>query len=314
MLVAPAANKKQGEREGAPEPSSFFQRVSSVPVTDTEKQKASPKWIPSGVYTGDELKPGVPHGTGLLVTKSGHRFEGSWENGEMHGRGSCQSPSGRNYTGQWTKGKITGKGTHVYADGLIESGWFQNGKLSGYGERLQPDKVRYEGFFIHGLEEGQGKATYPSGNYFEGLWSSGLPLAGVCVCATCVCTCVPRVCVLCGSNFCMNTLRYIPYFVIIHSLRINFVGEGRMTSKITGGINGGSWEYYGAVKADNTGDLEFHGQGKHWWKCGGGGGKIVWSYVGGFERGKKNGQGHKTHHVEGWSYEGEWLLDHMTGR
>ena len=162
LVVAGASHKKQGGREASPEPSSFFQRVTSVPVTDTEKQKASPKRIPSGVYTGDELKPGVPHGTGLLVTKSGHRFEGSWDNGEMHGRGSCQ--------------------------------------------------------------------------------------------------------------------------------------------------------YYGAVKADNTGDLEFHGQGKHWWKCGGGGGKIVWSYVGEFERGKKNGRGHKTHHIEGWSYEGEWLLDHMTGR
>jgi hypothetical protein len=85
----------------------------------------------------------------------------------------------------------------VYANGLIESGWFQNGKLSGYGERLQPDKVRYEGFFIHGLEEGQGKATYPSGNYFEGLWSSGLPLAGVCVCVPRVCARVCHVCVFC---------------------------------------------------------------------------------------------------------------------
>ena len=49
-----------------------FSRLASAPVTDDEKKRA--KRIPQGVYTGEESRPGVPHGLGLLVTKTGHRF------------------------------------------------------------------------------------------------------------------------------------------------------------------------------------------------------------------------------------------------
>jgi len=122
----------------------MFSRVPSLPVTKDEYTKA--KRIAKGVYCGEESRSGIPHGTGVLVSTSGHRFEGEWANGEMHGSGNCQSPiSGRIlYEGMWKKGKMTGQGTKKTASGVVESGDFNNGQLEGYGEKFTPgDGVRY---------------------------------------------------------------------------------------------------------------------------------------------------------------------------
>ena len=175
LAVAVTAERRLEGMEQAGTPG--FSRLASAPVTDDEKKRA--KRIPQGVYTGEESRPGVPHGLGLLVTKTGHRFEGKWDRGEMQGKGTCHSPSGRKYDGEWAKGKMTGKGTQSFPNGVVETGIFQNGRLHGYGERFTPDDgVRYAGFFIDGLPEGEGTQTHPNGDYFEGNWSSGLPLQG----------------------------------------------------------------------------------------------------------------------------------------
>jgi hypothetical protein len=47
-----------------------FSRVPSAPVTPQEKE-TSLKRIAKGVYNGEEKRPGIPHGKGLLVTKTG---------------------------------------------------------------------------------------------------------------------------------------------------------------------------------------------------------------------------------------------------
>jgi len=120
----------------------MFSRVPSLPVTKDEHTKA--KRIAKGVYCGEESRSGIPHGTGVLVSTSGHRFEGEWANGEMHGRGNCSEDGRILYEGMWKKGKMTGEGTKKTASGVVESGNFNNGQLEGYGDKFTPGNgVRY---------------------------------------------------------------------------------------------------------------------------------------------------------------------------
>jgi hypothetical protein len=173
IAIAVAAERKM--ELAAETGTTGLSRVASAPVTEDEKRA---KRIPLGVYTGEESRPGIPHGRGLLLTKTGHRFEGQWQKGHMHGQGSCQSPSGRNYTGEWCKGKMTGKGMQTFPNSVVETGIFQNGRPHGYCEKQNDDGSRYAGFFVDGLPEGEGTQTQPNGDFFKGLWSSGLPLQG----------------------------------------------------------------------------------------------------------------------------------------
>ena len=49
------------------------------------------------VYKGD-VRNGVPHGLGVLISTNGWKYFGSWKNGKQHGQGTYTSQDG-------TKGK-----------------------------------------------------------------------------------------------------------------------------------------------------------------------------------------------------------------
>ena len=61
-------------------------------------------------YEGDtHPDSGAFHGRGKLWMKSGHVYDGTFENGWLHGQGTVYWQDGTIYTGDFDKNRATGK-------------------------------------------------------------------------------------------------------------------------------------------------------------------------------------------------------------
>ena len=92
-----------------------------------------PRWIWKGFgekgthpkYTG-EVKNGKPNGFGYLIFPKGHKYVGSWYNGEEV-EGTFTHSQGMKFVGSWNKGRWW-NGTQHHIDGTITDLWV-NGKF-----------------------------------------------------------------------------------------------------------------------------------------------------------------------------------------
>ena len=55
-------------------------------------------------YVG-EIFNGVPHGRGILTTRSGQEYDGEWKNGKEDGKGTFTYPNGDKFEGIYKNGK-----------------------------------------------------------------------------------------------------------------------------------------------------------------------------------------------------------------
>ena len=89
-----------------------------------------------------------------LVRFADAHYLGDIANGLRHGLGVMVYKSGRRYEGSWLQDKRSGSGLEVFANGHSYSGGYNNGKHHGQGlYRWSPDES-YAGDFVNGLRQG----------------------------------------------------------------------------------------------------------------------------------------------------------------
>ena len=118
------------------------------------------------IYEGDFID-GIRLGTGIYrYHKTGHRYEGGWDDNLKKGIGKMIYNGIGEYHGYWENGRRHGEGVFTYKNGDVYSGWWQYGQKTGYGTYLFKDTgMKMCGEWANGaLTEGQW--IYPNGLYF----------------------------------------------------------------------------------------------------------------------------------------------------
>jgi hypothetical protein len=69
-----------------------------------------------GVYTGQALPDGQPHGVGTQHWADGTTYSGNWINGAAHGDGKLAKADGSGYEGHWVEGRKHGFGKEKLVD------------------------------------------------------------------------------------------------------------------------------------------------------------------------------------------------------
>lgn len=96
---------------------------------------------PVFTYSG-EYRSGLKHGNGLLIYKSGNKYEGQLENDVMHGHGTFTGLVNAQHKALCTHDShFVASG----ADGHIYVGQFQDGAIHGQGVYTSKDGSVYEG-------------------------------------------------------------------------------------------------------------------------------------------------------------------------
>ena len=149
-------------------------------------------------YTG-QLKDGIRHGYGELVTKSGAFYQGFWRGDRFQGKGRLIDKKGNLYEGEFRKGVFHGRGRFIdvaeqttyigdfknhlksgnglqleKSGDMYEGGWRKNMK-SGTGEMTSKSiKGTYKGEFKKNFFHGKGTLEYTNGDRYEGEWYKGV--------------------------------------------------------------------------------------------------------------------------------------------
>lgn len=74
------------------------------------------------------------HGAGVLTSKQGYTYEGSWEHDKMCGLGKLSMADNSVYEGEFVDSKFHGKGSLTWPDGSRYDGHFQDSKPDGEGK------------------------------------------------------------------------------------------------------------------------------------------------------------------------------------
>jgi len=135
--------------------------------------------FPSGdVYVGEYGAGGLRDGLGVLRTKSGTTYVGSWKGGKRHGIGSMSYADGGVYAGMWAFNKRHGKGTFTYAAGDTYIGGWHAGTKHGAGKYMATEaSCTYEGTWAHGTLQASKViySTCDSAAYYGAFDSAGRP-------------------------------------------------------------------------------------------------------------------------------------------
>ena len=84
---------------------------------------------------------GKRHVYGIMIFKSGEKYEGEWKNDLFDGKGTYLWSDSR-YMGNWKNGKITGYGEFTWKDGRKYIGEFKNGQFLDLIQKASPVKSR----------------------------------------------------------------------------------------------------------------------------------------------------------------------------
>ena len=128
------------------------------------------------IYEGDFVD-GIRSGTGVYrYDKTGHRYEGGWEENVKSGIGKMIYNGVGEYHGYWENGRRHGEGMFTYkTTGDVYSGWWKYGEKQGYGTYIFKETgMKMCGEWTSGqLQKGQW--IYPNGVYFDGNFENNKP-------------------------------------------------------------------------------------------------------------------------------------------
>lgn len=111
----------------------------------------------------------VKEGVGCYYWRGGDKYCGEWENGQMHGEGCFHWACGDVYTGSWKRGQMCGAGTKQCAsDGSVRRGQWRGGLLHGLGECVYGCGDAYAGGHVEGRREGRGRYVWNTSSVSTG--------------------------------------------------------------------------------------------------------------------------------------------------
>lgn len=126
-----------------------------------------------GLSAADKCVEGdCENGQGTMHYSTGHKFTGSFKDGERQGEGVMTMPGGRKLVGVWEYNEIR-RGVYTFADGSVYDGEWQFRERNGTGTLTFPDGRRYEGEFKSGQRHGKGTMTWPGGRTYSGDFQHG---------------------------------------------------------------------------------------------------------------------------------------------
>jgi serine/threonine protein kinase len=104
----------------------------------------------------------------------GTKYYGKFVNGiPANGRGIMLFRSGNRYDGGFRDGKRNGCGTLTFANGRQYMGQFQNDHFNGQGVWVSGNGDRYIGAFKDNKCHGKGVLIFPDGTFQSGAWQNG---------------------------------------------------------------------------------------------------------------------------------------------
>ena len=119
-------------------------------------------------YFGTLDKNGNREGYGKITFYNGDRYEGFWENDSMHGKGIYYWKTGGRYEGEFQYGQIQGFGKRVYSSGNSYEGNFVNNRKEGRGLMKFKNGDEYEGEWKDDDMHGAGEYRWVSGDVYRG--------------------------------------------------------------------------------------------------------------------------------------------------
>ena len=111
--------------------------------------------------------------SGILFTKKGEYYEGTFVNGQREGQGKIIYKNGTIYEGALKQNKHHGFGKLTQLDGEIFIGEWKEGKIHGSGKRFHSNGDKYIGNYVNNIRSGKGHYTFANGDSYEGNWSNG---------------------------------------------------------------------------------------------------------------------------------------------
>ena len=102
---------------------------------------------------------------------NGHKYVGSWKNGNQTGAGTYTWPDGQKYVGSFKNGMRDGNGAQTYPNGHKYVGSWKNDNQTGVATYTWPNGLKYVGSWKNGMREGVGTQTYVDGEYV-GSWKN----------------------------------------------------------------------------------------------------------------------------------------------
>ena len=111
--------------------------------------------------------------SGILFTKKGEYYEGTFVNGQKEGQGKIIYKNGTIYEGSLKQNRHHGFGKLTQLDGEIFIGEWKEGKIHGNGKRYHSNGDKYVGNYVNNIRSGKGHYTFANGDSYEGNWSNG---------------------------------------------------------------------------------------------------------------------------------------------
>eukprot|EP00929_Paragymnodinium_shiwhaense_P095696 TRINITY_DN5694_c0_g1_i1.p1 TRINITY_DN5694_c0_g1~~TRINITY_DN5694_c0_g1_i1.p1 ORF type:complete len:812 (+),score=178.31 TRINITY_DN5694_c0_g1_i1:156-2591(+) len=124
--------------------------------------------LPDGVCYAGEWQDGTRAGVGRLSWPDGSWYEGQFRDNRIEGRGRKVLPDGSWFEGHFHDGELTGTGTFHWADGNEFEGLWHNSEIVGPGCHRLPDETTIIGVFEDRGASGEGTKKWASGCTYTG--------------------------------------------------------------------------------------------------------------------------------------------------
>ncbi len=131
-------------------------------------------WLsPTNEKIEGTFKGGVPNGQCKTVTGTGEKFEGMYVAGKRSGIGKLTKMNKEVWEGNYENDQPNGFFKIRYANATTFEGQYTAGQMTGHGKRTQVNGDLWEGEYKNGVANGFFTVLYKVGDRFDGLYENG---------------------------------------------------------------------------------------------------------------------------------------------
>ena len=128
----------------------------------------------SGVKHEGEFQNDKANGHGTRTYPNGSVFVGMFKDGGREGLGTFTTANGDKYVGEFRNDRFHGQGMNTFRSGASHVGNYEDGHRHGHGTYTFPDgKKKYIGEFVLDKFSGSGSMIYSDGSSYIGSFKDG---------------------------------------------------------------------------------------------------------------------------------------------